>query len=97
MPAKMLITIKKKNPVGDFHTYQNKGLLRTINNMGKCCLSFPHSTLPGSFNFSTATVLLFQSGAPPDQRYLTALHCELARPHMKQKDQYVTPSPFFIC
>lgn len=51
MPAKKLITVKKKKPVGDFHTYQNKELLRTINNVGKCCLSFPHSTLPISFNF----------------------------------------------
>lgn len=43
MPAKMLITMKK-TPVGDFHSYQNKELLRTINNVGKCCLSFPHNS-----------------------------------------------------
>jgi len=51
MPAKMLIAMKKKPAVGDFHTYQNTELLRTINNVGKCCLSFPHSTPPISFNF----------------------------------------------
>lgn len=79
MPAKMLITVEKK-PVGDFHTYQNKELLRTINNVGKCCLSFPHSTLPIS-----ATILLFQSGAPPEQRYLIKLHCELALQQVKHK------------
>lgn len=37
--------------VADFHTYQNKELLRTINNVGERCLSFPHTVLPISFNF----------------------------------------------